>query len=85
MKYFIGNTWAQNYTETVEHFLISYKILGCAMCTKLHFLDSRIANLPKNLGVVNDESNEQFYQYLKVMEAHQGRWNVNMRLSTDQG
>ncbi|GBO41843.1 hypothetical protein AVEN_239249-1 [Araneus ventricosus] len=38
VKYFFGNTRAQNYTEILHKLLESYKMLGCHMSIKLHFL-----------------------------------------------
>lgn len=54
--------------------LSSYKILGCNMNIKLHFLHSHLADFQKNLGVCSDERGERFHQDLKVMEArYEGR------------
>lgn len=79
VKDFLGNTRAQNYTEIVQQLLESFKMLGCNMSIKLHFLHSHLANFPKILGAVSDEQGERFHQDLKVMEArYQGRWDVHM-------
>lgn len=79
VKDFLGNTRAQNYTEIVQQLLESFKMLGCNMSIKLHFLHSHLADFPKNLGAVSDEQGERFHQDLKIMEArYQGRWDVHM-------
>ncbi|KAK9739589.1 hypothetical protein QE152_g8863 [Popillia japonica] len=83
VKDFLGNSRAQNYTEIVQQLLENFKMLGCDMSIKLHFLNSNLANFPKNLGAVSanfpknlgavsDEQCERFHQDLKVMEAYNG-------------
>ncbi|GBM30356.1 hypothetical protein AVEN_21475-1 [Araneus ventricosus] len=79
VKYFLGNTRAQIYTEILQQLLENYKMLGCNLSIKSHFLHSHLADFPKNLGAVSDEQRERFHQDLKVMEArYQGRWDVHM-------
>lgn len=79
IKNFLGNTRAQNYTEIVQQLLKTFKILGCNMSIKVHFLHSHLADFPENLGAVSDEQGERFHQDLKIMEArYQGRWDVHM-------
>ncbi|GBN93957.1 hypothetical protein AVEN_123389-1 [Araneus ventricosus] len=79
VKYFLGNTQTQNYTEIVQQLLESYKMLGCNMSMKLHFLHSHLDDFPKTLGAVSDEEDERFHQDLKVLEARfQGSWGVYM-------
>ncbi|GBN60182.1 hypothetical protein AVEN_220666-1 [Araneus ventricosus] len=55
VKYFLGNTKAQNYTEIAQKLLESNKMLGCNMRIKLQFLHNNIADFPKTLGAVRDE------------------------------
>ncbi|GBN60255.1 hypothetical protein AVEN_141028-1 [Araneus ventricosus] len=79
VKYFLGNTRAQNYTKIAQHLSESNKILGCNMIIKLQFLHSYVADFPKNLGAVRVEQGVRFHQYLKVMEAlYQDRWDAHM-------
>ncbi|GBN04252.1 hypothetical protein AVEN_269714-1 [Araneus ventricosus] len=79
VKYFLGNTQTQNYTEIVQQLLESYKVLGFNMSMKLHFLHSHLDDFPKTLGAVSDEEDERFHQDLKVLEArYQGSWGVYM-------
>ena len=68
VKKFLGNTHASNYTEIVQKLLESYKALRCNMNIKLHYLHCHLTELPKNLRDVSDEQDEQFHQYLKIME-----------------
>jgi hypothetical protein len=59
--------------------LEKFKVLGCLMCLKIHFLNSHLDYFPKNLGAVSEEQGECFHQDVKEMERrYQGRWNVNM-------
>ncbi|XP_070613747.1 uncharacterized protein [Erythrolamprus reginae] len=75
----LGNTQAQNYIEIVHQLLETFKLLGCNMSIKLHFLHSHLANFLENLDAVSVEQGERFYQDLKVMETrYQGRWDVHM-------
>ena len=79
VKDFLGNTRAKNYTEIVKKLFDSYKMLGCNMSIKVHFLHSHLDMFPENLGAVSDEQGERFYQDLKVMEGrYQGRWDEHM-------
>lgn len=79
VKNFLGNTRAENYTEIVQQLLESFKMLGCNMSIKVHFLHSHLADFPQHLGAVSDEHGERFHQDLKIMEArYQGRWDVHM-------
>ncbi|GBM55237.1 hypothetical protein AVEN_31542-1 [Araneus ventricosus] len=57
----------------------NFKILGCSMSLKVHFLDSHLDYFPENLGAVIEESGERFHQDIKEMERrYQGKWNVSM-------
>jgi len=79
VKDFLGNIRAQNYTEIVQQLLESFKMLGCNMSIKVHFLHSHLAEFPENLGAVSDEQGELFHQDLKIMETrYQGRWDLHM-------
>ncbi|GFV47826.1 uncharacterized protein TNCV_4803151 [Trichonephila clavipes] len=72
-----------NYNALVAELLQNYKILGCNMSVKVHFLHSHLDYFPENLGAVSEEQGERFPQDIKEMEhRYQGRWNVNMMQTT---
>ncbi|GFU20210.1 uncharacterized protein TNCV_3393351 [Trichonephila clavipes] len=76
---FLGNKKDPNYKALVAELLQNYKILGCNMSIKVHFLHSHLDYFPENLGAVSEEQGERFHQDIKEMERrYQGRWNVNM-------
>ncbi|GFX75567.1 uncharacterized protein TNCV_4714741 [Trichonephila clavipes] len=76
---FLGNKKDPNYKALVAELLQNYKILGCNMSVKVHFLHSHLDYFPENLGAVSEEQGERFHQDIKEMERrYQGRWNVNM-------
>ncbi|GBM94846.1 hypothetical protein AVEN_201450-1 [Araneus ventricosus] len=57
----------------------NFKILGCSMSSKVHFLDSHLDCFSENLGAVSEEQGEIFHQDIKEMERrYQGKWNVSM-------
>jgi len=59
--------------------LDKFKLLGCKMSLKLHFLASHLDYFPPNLGAVREEQGERLHQDLKDVERrYQGRWDVNM-------
>jgi hypothetical protein len=79
VKKFIGNIKDPLYKEIVRNMLDKFKLLGCNMSLKLHFLASHLDYLPPNLGAVSEEQGERFHQYLiNVERRYQGRWDVNM-------
>ncbi|GBN37979.1 hypothetical protein AVEN_255553-1 [Araneus ventricosus] len=76
---FLGNKKDPNYKYIVEEMIKNFKILGCSMSLKVHFLDSHLDYFPENLGAVSDEQGERFHQNIKEMERlYQGKWNVSM-------
>ena len=79
VKEFLGNKKSENYKELVQSMIESYRVLGCNMSIKLHFLNSHLEQFPTNLGDVSDEQGERFHQDIKVMEErYQGRWDIHM-------
>jgi hypothetical protein len=79
VKKFLGNIRVPLYKEIVRNMLDKFKILGCKMSLKLHFLTSHLDYFPPNLGAVSEEQGERFHQDLKDVERrHQGSWDVNM-------
>ncbi|GFX18545.1 uncharacterized protein TNCV_3371181 [Trichonephila clavipes] len=71
---FLGNKKDPNYKALVAELLQNYKILGCHMSVKVHFLHSHLDYFPENLGTVSDEQGERFHQDIKERR-YQGRWN----------
>ena len=79
VKEFLGNKKAANYKELVAELLESYRLLGCNMSIKVHYLKNHLDLFPANLGAVSDEQGERFHQDIKVMESrYQGRWDEHM-------
>jgi len=59
--------------------LENYRILGCNMSIKMHFLYSHLDKFPENLGDFSEEQGERFHQNIKEMERrYQGRWSITM-------
>ncbi|GBL80803.1 hypothetical protein AVEN_26238-1 [Araneus ventricosus] len=59
--------------------ITNFKILGCSMSLKVHFLESHLDYFPENLGAVSEEQGERFHEDIKEMERrYQGKWNVIM-------
>lgn len=55
----------------------NYKIFGCNMKIKVHFLHSHLDHFPEYLGAVSEEPQEQFHQDIKEMELrYQGRMST---------
>ncbi|GBM80171.1 hypothetical protein AVEN_164847-1 [Araneus ventricosus] len=65
---FLGNKKDPNYKSIVEEMIKNFKILGCSMSLKVHFLDSHLDYFPENLGAVSEEQGERFHQDIKEME-----------------
>ncbi|GBN84752.1 hypothetical protein AVEN_256830-1 [Araneus ventricosus] len=75
---FLGNKKDPNYKSIVEEMIKNFKILGCSMSLKVHFLDSHLDYFPENLGAVSEEQGARFHQDIKEMERrYQGKWNVS--------
>ncbi|GBO04295.1 hypothetical protein AVEN_104277-1 [Araneus ventricosus] len=76
---FLGNKKDPNYKSIVEEMIENFKILGCSMILKVHFLDSHMDYFPENLGAVSEKQGEIFHQDIKGMErGYQGKWIVSM-------
>ncbi|GBM61358.1 hypothetical protein AVEN_112241-1 [Araneus ventricosus] len=65
---FLGNEKDPNYKSIVEEMIKNFKILGCSMSLKVHFLDSHLDYFPENLGAVSEEQGERFHQDIKEIE-----------------
>ena len=76
---FLGNFKDENYKEIVQNCLNNFRIMGCNMSIKVHFLFNHVERFPDNLGDVSDEQGERFHQDIKIMEErYQGRWGESM-------
>ncbi|GBM26287.1 hypothetical protein AVEN_66525-1 [Araneus ventricosus] len=76
---FLGNKKDPNYKSIAEEMIKNFKILGCSMSLKVHFLASQLYYFLENLGAVSEEQGERFHQDTKEMEErYQGKWNVSM-------
>ncbi|GBL73051.1 hypothetical protein AVEN_128213-1 [Araneus ventricosus] len=76
---FLGNKKDPNYKSIVEEIIKNFKILGCSISLKVHFLDSHLDYFPENLGAVSEEQGVTFHQDIKEMERrYQGKWNVSL-------
>ncbi|GFY31598.1 uncharacterized protein TNCV_4199101 [Trichonephila clavipes] len=62
---FLGNKKDLNYKALFSELLQNYKILGCNMSDKVHFLHSHLDYFPENLGAVCEEQGERFHQDIK--------------------
>lgn len=45
-----------------------FKILGCIMSLKVHFLDSHLDYFTESFGAASEEQDERFYQDINEME-----------------
>ena len=79
VKNFLGNNKARNYAEHVNNMLTTFRILGCNLRVKIHYLFSHMDRFPENLGSMSDEQRERFHQDLKEMRTwYQGHWDAVM-------
>jgi hypothetical protein len=79
VKKFLGNIKYPLCKDIIGNMLDKFKILGCNMSLKLHFVASHLDYFPPNLGAVSEEQVERFHQDVKVVEqGYPGLWNVNM-------
>ncbi|GBO10313.1 hypothetical protein AVEN_154387-1 [Araneus ventricosus] len=58
---FLGNRKVPNFKSIVEEMIKNFKILGCSMSLKVHFLDYHPDYFSKNLGAVSEEQCERFH------------------------
>jgi hypothetical protein len=73
-----GNNKDPDCVTIFANMLEKFKVLGCLMSLKIHFLNSHL-DFPENLGVVSEEHGERCHQDVKEMERRQqGRWNFKM-------
>lgn len=52
----------------ISKILQEYKVLGCNMTLKIHFLDPHREFFPEDLGAVNEEHRERFDRDIMAME-----------------
>ena len=78
-KDFLRNHKAVNYKNVVQDLLTLYKVMGCNMSLKIHFLESHLDFFPENLCKVSDEQGERFHRDITAMEKlNQGKWTSSM-------
>ncbi|GBN15865.1 hypothetical protein AVEN_17984-1 [Araneus ventricosus] len=65
---FLGKEKDPNYKSIVEEMIKNFKILGCSMSLKVHFLDSHLEYFPENLGAVSEEQGERVYPDVKEIK-----------------
>lgn len=76
---FLGNKKAENYEDLVGDMVKCFRVIGCNMSLKLHFLDSHLDFFPETLGAISDEHGERFHQDISMFEKRfSGRWNRSM-------
>ena len=76
---FLGNKKKENYKYLVEDLIEQYRILGCRMSIKMHYLHSHLDCFSENMGDISDEHGERFHQQISVMEGkYSGRWTAAM-------
>lgn len=74
VQWFLGNKRSDNYKKLIENLMQNYRVLGCRMSVKMHYLFSHINFFRPNLGDVSEEHGERFHQDIQLMERrYQGR------------
>lgn len=74
VQWFFDNKRSDNYKKLIENLMQNYRVLGCRMSVKMHYLFSHINFFRPNLGDVSEEHGEQFHQDIQLMERrYQGR------------
>jgi len=69
----------ENYCDMAADLVQSYKVMGCNMSLKVHFLDSHFDFLPENLGAVSTEHGERFHQDTSTLENwYQSKWSLSV-------
>jgi hypothetical protein len=78
-KAFLRNHKAANYRDIVQGLLTSYKVMGCNMRLKIHFLETQLDFFAENPGKVSDKHGERFHQDITAMEKrYQDKWTSSM-------
>ncbi|GBM73357.1 hypothetical protein AVEN_37606-1 [Araneus ventricosus] len=76
---FLRNKKDPNYKSIVEGMIKNFKILGCSISLKIHFLDSHLVYFLDTLGAVSEEQYERFHHDIKELERrYQGKRNVSV-------
>lgn len=76
---FLGRKKDPNYKEMVQNLIDAYRMMGCNMSLKIHFLNSHIDCFHSNSGHVGDEHGERFHQDLATIEKrYKGKWTPSM-------
>jgi len=79
-KDFLGNHKVANYQDVVQELFTLYKVMGCDMSLKIHFLESHLEFFPQILREVSDEHGERFHQdFMAMVKRYQGgKWTSSM-------
>ena len=64
--YFLGNNKCEDYEVIVESLIQHYKLVGCRVSVKLHYLHLHLECFRPNLGDVSDEHGERFSKTSKL-------------------
>ena len=76
---FLEKYKSSDYEIRVKEMIDSFKILGCNMSLKVHFLHSHLSFFPENPAELSDEHGERFHQDISIMESrYQGKWSPAM-------
>ena len=79
VQWFLGNKRSENYKELIDNLIQNYRILGCRISIKMHYLFFHIDFFRPNLGDVSEEHSERFHEDIQLMERrYQGYWDCAM-------
>jgi hypothetical protein len=65
---FLGNHEVRKYRQLVQQMLEDYRMVGCNMLLKVHFLHSHLDFFPTNLADISDEHGERLHQDISTAE-----------------
>jgi hypothetical protein len=65
---FLGKFKAEKYRDMVADLVQPYKVMGCNMSLKVHFLDCHLEFFLENLRTVCNEHRERLYQEISTMQ-----------------
>lgn len=62
VKTFLGNVKRYDFSQHTEQLISHFRLFGCNMSIKLHYLHIHRDRFPKNLGDLSEEQGERFHQ-----------------------
>ena len=65
---FLDNHKSDNYAKLIERLMRTYKIIGCRMSLKMHYLHSLIELFEQNMGSISEKHGERFHQEMAEKE-----------------